>query len=95
MQDVLSQVQMAAVGAWQKAIADQMSRTTALFGRIATAEATGAQHAITAIDEWSKLMKESLAYQGQLAAEWRKLSLEMLDRVAQAPAATETTSKSA
>lgn len=81
MQDVLSQVQMAAYGAWQKAMADQMARTAALFGRIATAEATGAQHAQTAIDEWSKLMKESLAYQGQLAAEWRRLSLDAMEKV--------------
>ena len=83
MQDgVFSQMQHAALAAWQKQVEEQMARTLAIYGRVAELETKGAAQATTAIDEWARLMKETLAYQAELGAEWRRLSLESMQNLA-------------
>jgi len=46
-------------------------------------EAKALEQTKTAIEESARLSRESLAYQSQLAAEWRKASLEAARRTAQ------------
>jgi hypothetical protein len=77
MQDgVFSQVQQAAMGAWRKALEDHMARTLSVVGRVSEMETKGQAQATAAIDEWARLMKETLSYQAELSAEWRRLGLE-------------------
>lgn len=65
------------MGFWTKAAEDHMARAQAM-----TEEWTGKSLSQTtaAVDEMSKLTKESLAYGSQLGAEWRKLCLETMKK---------------
>lgn len=69
---------------WKKAARTAADEWTKLEGK--RVEQAGA-----AIDEMSKLTKETLAYTSQLAAEWRKLTVDALD----AAQVAQPTSKSA
>lgn len=68
------------VGFWKKAAEDHMARMQALSEEWSKMEGKGFEQATTAVDEMSKLTKETLAYTGQLATEWRKLYLEMVKK---------------
>jgi len=63
---------------WRKAARNAADEWTKLEGK--RVEQTGA-----AIDEITKLTKESLAYGTQLAAEWRKLTLDAFEVPQPAP----------
>ena len=62
--------------AWRKAWTDGGERAKALLDEGARIEAQGMAQARTMLDESAKMGHETLAYWGQLSAEWRKLSLE-------------------
>jgi hypothetical protein len=66
--------------AWQQLADDSIARTAAFFSEFDKLEAKAAERAEGAIEEAAKLTKETLAYNAQLAAEWRKLSLETVKR---------------
>ncbi len=58
------------------------TRVQQMFEELAKAEGKGFEQARTAIDEWSRLMKETLAYGEKLAGEWRRLAVEATRRAA-------------
>src|SRR5690606_18378547 len=70
------------VGAWQKMADDSMARTNAFFAEIEKAEAKRVERAESAIEELARMQKETIAYGAQLGAEWRKVSLEALQKMA-------------
>lgn len=63
---------------------DQIVRTQAIMGELANYEGVAIARARTAVDELSRLAGDSLTYFGQLSAEWRKLSIEAMQRTAEA-----------
>ena len=69
---------------WQKLADDSYARTAAFFAQMDEVEAKNIQRTEHAIAEIAKLTKETLAYGAQLGAEWRKLSLETMQRTAAA-----------
>lgn len=83
---------------WQKMAEDSLSRTTSFYDEMDRLEAKGVERAETAIHELAKMTKETLAYNAQLGAEWRKLSLEALQKASSAfveAASNETSTTSA
>ena len=77
-----SQVQQA-VGMWRKAFEDHTTRVAALYEEMNRVEQRAVEQANGAVDEVAKMTRETLAYGSQLAAEWRKLSLEATRRTAE------------
>jgi hypothetical protein len=71
-----------ALEAWQKIADDSIARTAAFYAELDKAEAKNVERAESAIHELAKLTKDTLAYQAQLGAEWRKLSIEALQQAA-------------
>lgn len=65
---------------WRKMTDDSIARMTAFYGELDKIEAKNLERAESAMHEATKLTKETLAYGAQLGAEWRKLSLEALQR---------------
>lgn len=63
---------------------DQIARTHAVMGELATYEGVAIARARTAVDELARLAGDSITYFGQLSNEWRKLSLEAVQRTADA-----------
>lgn len=63
---------------------DQIARTQAAMNELAVYEGVAVQRARTAVDDLARLASDSIGYVGQLAAEWRKLSLETMQRTADA-----------
>lgn len=74
------------LGFWQKALEDQARRAELLAGEWAAIEGKGFQQVSGAVDELAKLTRESLAYQAQLGAEWRKMWLEAAKKSAESMA---------
>jgi hypothetical protein len=65
---------------WQSMADESIARTTSFYEAMDKVEAKGVERAESAIHEMAKLTRETLAYNTQLAAEWRRLSLETLQR---------------
>lgn len=65
---------------WQKIADDSLARTAAFYAEVDKVEAKNIERAESAIHEIAKLTKDTLAYQAQLGAEWRKLSLEAIQQ---------------
>lgn len=63
---------------------DQIARTQQVMGELANYEGVAIARARTAVDELSRMANDSLTYWAQLSAEWRKLSLEAVQRTADA-----------
>jgi hypothetical protein len=63
---------------WQKMADDSYARTAAFYAQLDELDAKNVERTENAIKEIAKLTKETLAYQAQLGAEWRKLSLETM-----------------
>lgn len=76
----VAQVQQAQ-DAWTKMMAEHTARMEGAAAEAARLEAMASEHAKTAITEMAKLSTDTLAYYGQLTAEWRKLSLEATRRM--------------
>jgi hypothetical protein len=67
---------------WQKMAEESLVRANAFYSEIEKAEAKRVEHAESAIEEIAKLQKETVAYGAQMSAEFRKVSLEALQRAA-------------
>ncbi|MBP8807445.1 MAG: hypothetical protein KBG48_14400 [Kofleriaceae bacterium] len=70
--------------AFAQLMRDQIARTQAVMGELASYEGQAVTRARTAVDELSRLANDSITYVGQLSAEWRKLSLEAMQRTVDA-----------
>ena len=65
-------------------VRDQIARTQAIMGELAAYEGVAVQRARTAVDDLTRLTSDSIGYVSQLATEWRKLSIETMQRTAEA-----------
>lgn len=63
---------------------DQIVRTQQVMGELANYEGVAIARARTAVDELARLAGDSITYWAQLSAEWRKLSVEAVQRTADA-----------
>lgn len=70
--------------AWQSMAQESMTRATSFYDVMDKVEAKGVERVETAMTEAQKLAKETLAYNAQLAAEWRKLTFDTFTRAAKA-----------
>jgi hypothetical protein len=61
---------------WKKAVEEQTRRAELVTGEWGKIEGKSHEQVSAMVDEMAKLTKESLAYQAQLGAEWRKMWLE-------------------
>lgn len=68
---------------WNKMVTEQTDRIAAMYDEVAKLEAKGFEQTRAALEETTKLVRSSLEYQMQLAAEWRKLALEATKRAAE------------
>lgn len=69
---------------WQTLAEEQVTRATSFYDAIDKVEAKSVERVETAMSEAQKLTKETLAYNAQLAAEWRKLTFDAFTRAAKA-----------
>jgi len=67
--------------AWQKMADDSVQRAMSFYGELDKLEAKGVERTAVAVDEVAVLQKETLAYGAQLAAEWRRLTLESMKQM--------------
>jgi len=67
---------------YKKMTDDAVARTQAFYAELEKAEARRVERAESAVEEMTKLQKETMAYSLQLGAEIRKASLETVQRVA-------------
>ena len=67
---------------WRKMTDDSIARMSAFYAEVDKIEAKNIERAEAAVNEAAKLTKETLAYGTELAAQWRKLSLEAVQRAA-------------
>jgi len=81
-QQVYTQTQQA-FDAWKKVVDENIARMGSMYEELAKFEGKGVDQARTAIDEFSKLCKESLSYATQFSSEWRRVSLEATRRTAE------------
>ena len=58
--------------AWKKAVESSVTRMEGMAEQVTSAQDTAHTRANEGVDEAAKLMKDTLAYQQQLGAEWRK-----------------------
>jgi hypothetical protein len=72
-----------AFDAWKKVVDDQIARMGSVYGEMAKMEGRGIEQMRTAVDEYSKMVKESLSYTMQYTAEWRRITLEGARRAAE------------
>jgi len=64
--------------AWQKMADDSVQRAVAFYTELDKLESKGVERTAIAVDELAVLQKETLAYGAQMAAEWRRLTLEAI-----------------
>lgn len=69
---------------WQTMADESIARATSYYEAMDKVEAKGIERAESAIHEMAKLTRETLAYNAQLGAEWRRLSIEAMQRAATA-----------
>lgn len=79
---------------WRKMTDDSIARMSAFYAEIDKVEAKNLERAEQAMHEAAKLTKDTLAYGAQLGAEWRKLSLEAIQRASENTAAVAHSAKS-
>lgn len=65
---------------WQKMTEETVARANAFYAEVEKAEAKRISHFESAIDEIAKMQKDTLAYGAQLAGEWRKVTLESMQK---------------
>lgn len=70
--------------AFAQLMRDQIARTQTMMGELASYEGVAVTRARTAVDELARLANDSITYVGQLSAEWRKLSVEAMQRTVDA-----------
>ena len=72
---------------WRKMTDDSIARMSAFYAEVDKVEAKNVERAEQAMNEAAKLTKETLTYGARLGAEWRKLSLEALQKATENTAA--------
>lgn len=80
---VTSQVQHFAGESVKKMFDEQSTRMTAMFDELGKAHSKWIEYGNTQIDEMNELMKTQFNYVNELAAGWRKLSLETAKKTAE------------
>ena len=65
---------------WRKMTDDSIARMSAFYAEMDKVEAKNLERAEQAMNEAAKLTKDTLAYGAQLSAEWRKLSLDAIQK---------------
>lgn len=78
--NLFTQMQKTALDAWKRSLEDSLSRVNTLYGRVGDVENQTQTQFTTAIDEWARLVKETAKYQTELAAEWRRQTLDTAQR---------------
>ncbi len=68
--------QLPGVDQWKKEMDDQNARMQSMFDEMSKAHTKWIEYGNTQIDEMNELMKTQFNYVNELAAGWRKLSLE-------------------
>ncbi len=69
---------------WQTIAEESVNRASSFYDAMDKVEAKGVERIESAMSEAQKLTKETLAYNAQLAAEWRKLTFDTFTRAAKA-----------
>ncbi|MFZ5443733.1 MAG: hypothetical protein ACOZQL_27245 [Myxococcota bacterium] len=80
---VTSQVQQFAGESVKKMFEEQSGRMTAMFEELGKAHSKWIEYGNTQLDEMNELMKTQFNYVNELAAGWRKLSLETAKKAAE------------
>ena len=70
--------------AWQTIADESVARTAAFYSEFDKLDAKNIERADNAFQEAAKLAKETMVYNAQLGAEWRKQSLESIKRATSA-----------
>ena len=78
-----SQAQQIPANPWQQAAEAQMARIQAFYEQLANYETEGAEKAQVAVDEMARLTKEAIDHTARMTAEWRKLSMEAIQKSAE------------
>ncbi len=65
---------------WLKAMKDQVARVESMQKEIEKLEQQGYERTNEAIEESTKLARETFAYTQKVQAEWRKISLDALKK---------------
>ncbi|HEX3343049.1 MAG TPA: hypothetical protein VHS09_00700 [Polyangiaceae bacterium] len=68
---------------FRKAVTDHAERVDGVFAEMAKLEEKGLEQAAVQLDEAARLTKASLAYVGELSAQWRKLWVDAARRTAE------------
>jgi len=63
---------------------DQIVRTQSIMNELSVYEGVAVQRARTAVDDLARLANDSIGYVSTLANEWRRLSIETMQRTADA-----------
>ena len=79
----VSQVQQQGMDAWRKTVEEQTARLGAMVEEIDLLQQKQVEQTTQALDEYSKLVRESFTYAAQLTAQWRRLALESSKRTAE------------
>ncbi len=74
--NVASQVQQFAGESMKKMFEEQSTRMTQMFDEMGKAHTKWIEYGNTQIDEMNELLKTQFNYANELAAGWRKMSLE-------------------
>jgi hypothetical protein len=80
---------------WQTLAQESLTRAASLGDVMGKVETKTVERVETAMSEAQKLTRETLAYNAQLAAEWRKLTLDAFARAAKSVTAEVKSAKSA
>jgi hypothetical protein len=78
-----SQVRETAQAAWKKIVDDSVARVELAYTEMNRLQEQALAQNLKAVDEMAKLSRDSVEYMGQLAAEWRKLSLDATRKTAE------------
>ena len=81
MKLVFSQMRKNALEAWTRALDAQATRSHAWLGRAAEAEAQGELAAHVVVDEWARLMKDTLRFQLELSSACRAQSMAAIEKL--------------
>ena len=78
-----SQVRETAQAAWKKMVDDHLARVELACAEVGRLQDQALAQNHKAIDDMAKLSRDSVEYAGQLAAEWRKLTLDATRKTAE------------
>ena len=70
-------------GAWKRMVDEHATRVESMHSEIAKMEDKGIERMQSAVDESARLMKDTLAWYGELSAEFRKMTIEATKRSAE------------